>query len=128
MEVLIIVAVLVILLILWAVLNKIDWFSLLNFQDKYAEDYDGRYSDYFKDKINGGLPYNANAKIRRANGELSVINDGYGSSDAPYEVWEQSHNQLESKHRDEYISWDEYEDVEGWLTEEEVAKLVRKWY
>jgi len=123
MEVLILVVVLVILLIAWAVLNRINWFGLLNFERKYVDD-----QAWAEEYINDDMGYNANAKIKRAEGELSVINDGYGSNDSPYEIWEQSNGQLYRKSQGATIPYDEYEDVEGWLTEEDVAKKVRKWF
>jgi len=114
MAVLILVSVIVILLVSWAIASRINWFNQLEWEKKYPDS----NSNWFKKYYNGGsVPYNANAKIKRAQGALSVINDGYGINDAPYEIWEQSSQPNE-----------DYEDVEGCLSEEDVAKKVRKWF
>ena len=125
MAVLILVSVIVILLVSWAIASRINWFNQLEWEEKYPDS----NSNWFKKYYNGGsVPYNANAKIKRAQGELSVINDGYGSSDAPYEIWEQSSQQQYRKSQGETIPYEDYEDVEGWMSEEDVAKKVRKWF
>ena len=124
MGVLILVSVIVILLVSWAIASRINWFGLLEFNKKYS---DGK-QQWVEKYINGGLPYNAHAEIVRADNELSVINDGYGNASAPYEVWEQSANQLEKKRQDVKIDYDDYEDVEGWLNEDDVARKVRNIY
>lgn len=117
MSVLLALTVLVGGLVILAILKRINWFGLLDWKEK----------DFVMGKANGGLHYSANAKIKRADYTLSVINDGYGDADAPYEYWLQSRPQLERK-GEMGENFDDYEDVTGWQTEDEVAEVVRRVY
>jgi len=119
MFVLILMAVIVVALVFVAYSRRISWFDVVEWEEK----------EYPFNSVNGGrIPYAANAKLRRAKGELSIINDGYGSNDRPYEIWEESADQMWKKQQGIRIEWEDYEDVEGWLTEEEVCNVIREWF
>ena len=106
MNELIVTLVLVILLLLYVLTHRIDWFGLLEWKNKYEDGY-----EYPKKWVNDDSGINQQAVLDCDGGSFSVINDGYGNKNAPYEVWEPQED-----------------DVEGWLTKEEVAAKVRKYY
>ena len=116
MSVIILVAAMAVALVILAIVRRIDWFSLLEWRDKN----EGQpYSAYLAKRVNDGSGVNKQALFERANLTVSVINDGYGDKNEPYEYWARPLGNSERE-------WADYIDVVGYQTRAEVAKMVRR--
>lgn len=97
--------------------SKRDYFNELEWSYKY-NDRDEWSKRYVND--DSGHCMIGEAKMGIDGIRYTVINDGYGNGDAPYESWQCPHFNKPDDFRD-------YVDVEGWLTKEEIAKQAKKY-